>query len=84
MKRRAEIIEKIKQIRQWRDNSPIVTPALRERHKQACNLLIFGLRFALGYKIGSRYWCIKCAYPHKNVRCPKCGNSSLMAVKGQK
>ena len=77
MKTKAEINSKIKQLREWRDNSGIEVESLREQHRQACNLMIMALRFALGYKIGTRYWCLTCARLHKNIKCPYCGNDHL-------
>lgn len=78
MRTKAEIKQEIEQIREWRDTSRISIPSLRDRYEQACGILILGLKYALGYKIGKRYWCVGCARYHKNVKCPKCGSDYLV------
>jgi len=74
MRTKEDITKKIKEIRYWRDNANIEIPEWKQRHKQFCNGMIMALKFSLGYKIGTFYWCIRCCNYHRNIKCPRCGN----------
>lgn len=77
MRTKAEILAKIVKIREWRDNSGIEVKTYKRQHQQACNLIIMGMRYALGYKAEALFWCVCCALYHKNLKCPYCGNETL-------
>ena len=78
MKTKAEIKAKIKEIMHARDTADIGVQPYARNYRQACNIALLGLRYALGYKQQPYYWCVSCSYAHKNVKCPKCGNENLI------
>ncbi len=77
MKTKAEIKQYIKKLTEMRDNAFMVNIEGRARYQQAINFMITGLKYALGYKLDTYYWCTKCSIAHRNVRCSKCGNDNL-------
>ena len=77
MRTKAEIKGKIAKIREGRDSEVISVPEWRNHYRQACNLIIMGMQYALGYKTRTFYWCGRCAIYHSKVKCPKCGNDTL-------
>lgn len=79
MKTKAEIKEKIKQIRINRDDSKYIPN--RKYYVLALNMAIYGLEWAMGYKVPKTYWCSACALPHRNIRCPICGNATVREQK---
>ncbi len=71
MKTKKEILEKIKKIREQRDDFNYVKS---KPYYDICSGEIRTLHWVLGYKIGEWYWCTGCQFQHKNLKCPKCGN----------
>jgi len=53
--------------------------------EQIIDFSILSLKWVLGYKAkykGLHYWCFRCGIMHRELTCPKCGNSKLMELKG--
>lgn len=73
MKRKKQILEKIKNTREFRDYPFVETPESKRLRRMVSNVVIEVLRGVLGYKTAQYYWCSGCTLAHKGKRCPRCG-----------
>ena len=75
MRTKAEVLKKIKQLREFRDlQIDFENPESVIRRKQATNFGILLLQAMLGYKVEPHYWCCGCGDYHKGIECPQCGS----------
>jgi len=80
MKTKKQLLQKIMDIRKWRDTVIIQeTPQSKKKRIIVCNAMILSLQSAIGYKIAIRYWCCRCGFFHINLKCPKCGNNQVIS-----
>lgn len=78
MRTKAQIENKINQIRGWRDSAPNYPLEESRIFRQSCNLMVKALQYALGHKVGEWYWCWLCMRYHKGRRCSRCGNDNVL------
>jgi len=76
MKRKQEILNQIAELRLEGKSNKSIPKALRTHYEDILNGQIRALRWALGYKTGSYYFCVYCQRPHKNFQCPYCGEDA--------
>lgn len=80
MKTKAEIRDKIKALeREKRLVKSSVKPISSQEIVQGFfNAKIGALKWAIGFKTKTRYWCNGCRIMHKEPRCPYCGGETII------
>lgn len=74
MKTRGEIKDKIKALRNLRNDALQFSGT--EGYVFLTNGGIKALEWILGYKRPPSWWCYRCALLHRGLKCPKCSNET--------
>lgn len=75
MRKKSEIKDKISILSsRAKRHPPDIPQSLFSQYQEILKTEIRTLKWVLGHKLPTWYWCVDCQKGHRNLRCPHCGN----------